>query len=456
MGWITVVGLGARLDELTLGAVDALKSAKVILRTRRHPVSDYLKQQGVAFESLDELYEHAEDFDELNRAALEVLSQAAKDQDVAYGVMDLRDGTVQALIEAELPIRIVPGVPAEGALMAMAGETYQTLAASDAMNFEPDPDLPCLVRELDNRIQTSEVKLRLMEHYPEEQPCLVSDPDGKIHSIKLMELDRLERYNHLSCALITAQTALDRLERYGYRHLNRMMRRLLDADGCPWDRAQTHETLKPYLVEEAYEVLDAIDRDDMDALYDELGDVLFQVAFHAEIARRHGEFDESDVTTAICRKMISRHRHVFGQAKADTPEQVAALWEQVKREEKSHASLSEEMREITRGLPALMRAQKTLKKAAALGLDLLDLLDWGEAPESEEERIGRALFELAGKARSQEINAELALDRAIGRFADRVERMEQDALRDGVALKEQSAQEMKARWKQAKIGGFRA
>lgn len=446
MGLISVVGLGARLDELTLGAINALKSAKVILRTRRHPVSGYLKEQGIAFESLDELYERSEDFDELIQSAVDALVRAAQDQDIAYGVADLRDSTVEALLNAGVSVRIVPGVPLEGALTAMAGEVYQTLAASDIADFEPDPDMPCLVRELDNRIQASEVKLKLMERYPEDQSCLISDPEGKIHTISLMELDRFERYNHLSCALVFAQKRLDKLERYGYRHLNRIMRRLLEADGCPWDRAQTHETLKPYLVEEAYEVLDAIDREDMDALYDELGDVLFQVAFHSEIARRHGEFDESDVTTAICRKMISRHRHVFGQARAETPEQVSALWAQVKKQEKHFSSLSEEMRGVTRGLPALMRAQKVLKKAASAGLEEAGMDGSGA---TEEEQIGEALLRLAAQARRAGINAELALDGAIGRFVSRFERMEQTARSEGVALEAESGEQIKARWEQA-------
>ena len=174
MGLISVVGLGARLDELTLGAVNALKSAKVILRTRRHPVSGYLKEQGIAFESLDELYERSEDFDELIQSAVDALVRAAQDQDIAYGVADLRDSTVEALLNAGVSVRIVPGVPLEGALTAMAGGVYQTLAASDIADFEPDPDMPCLVRELDNRIQASEVKLKLMERYPEDQSCLIA------------------------------------------------------------------------------------------------------------------------------------------------------------------------------------------------------------------------------------------------------------------------------------------
>jgi tetrapyrrole methylase family protein/MazG family protein len=138
------------------------------------------------------------------------------------------------------------------------------------------------------------------------------------------------------------------------------------------DRKQTHESLATNAVEETYEVVDAIERGDAAALYDELGDLLLQVALHAEIAREHGEFTPDDVTSAICLKLIARHPHVFGDASASTSEDVLALWEQVKKKEKNLTTQAEAMRAVTRGLPQLMRAEKVQKKAAAVGFDWKD------------------------------------------------------------------------------------
>ncbi|MDD4493962.1 MAG: MazG family protein, partial [Eubacteriales bacterium] len=134
-----------------------------------------------------------------------------------------------------------------------------------------------------------------------------------------------------------------------------VMRVLRSEKGCPWDRVQTHETLKKYLIEETYEVLDAIDLNDKDKLCEELGDVLLQVVFHAKVASDAGKFDISDVIDGICRKMVSRHTHVFGDAKADTPDEVLVNWEKIKKKEKGQSSNTQVMKDVPKSLPALMR-----------------------------------------------------------------------------------------------------
>ena len=159
-------------------------------------------------------------------------------------------------------------------------------------------DRNALIREVDTRELAAEVKLKLMDCYPEESEIYVRAGDGGIEKTSLVELDRLPAYDHRLSVLVPAQRELTKLERYGFDELNRVIHILRSPGGCPWDRKQTHKTLRTNLVEESYEAVDAIDREDMDALYDELGDVLLQIVLHAEIAREHGEFTIGDVTTA--------------------------------------------------------------------------------------------------------------------------------------------------------------
>src|SRR5699024_7486777 len=147
------------------------------------------------------------------------------------------------------------------------------------------------------------------------------------------------------------QRDLTKLERYGFDELVQIMRRLQAPDGCPWDREQTHESLRPFMLEETYEAIDAINAGDIDHLYDALGDILMQVVMHAEIGRRHGEFEIGDAATAICEKMIRRHSHIFGGDRADDPDAVLDLWARNKMKERGQKRHAEVLREVSRGMP---------------------------------------------------------------------------------------------------------
>ena len=436
MGKITIVGVGWTTEHLTLAAVGALTgSAKVLLHTERCGCAPWLCEKGVPYTSLDDLYETCEDFDEHARAAADAVLLASEESDVVYGVLDVRDRSAQLLAqEPGLDIRVIAGPPVEGALLPFAiGET-RAVEASEWESYHLTVRENCLIRELDSRELAAEIKLRLMEVYPEELVIWVTDGVNAPFSIPLYTLDRMEHYDHRTCVLVPAIRGITGIERYDFEHLNEIMRLLCAPDGCPWDRAQTHETLRTCMLEEAYEVIDAIDEGDTDHLYDELGDMLMQVAIHAEIARLHGEFDITDVTTAICEKLISRHTHVFGGDDARDPDQVLALWNRNKMKERLQHSYTEVMRSVTRSLPASLRAVKVLKRSAEAGLGdkdarqavdrcsmrLGDLLSTQE-PEA---ALGEVLFDLAAVARLMNIDPEIALNRAVNRFIDRFEAIE--------------------------------
>ena len=204
-----------------------------------------------------------------------------------------------------------------------------------------------------------------------------------------------------------------------------IMERLRAENGCPWDRAQTHESLKQYFLEEAYEVAEAIDRQDNENLCEELGDTLLQVVFHAQIAKEEGAFDFSDVARGISDKMVRRHPHVFGNAVAETTSQVDANWEAIKRMEKGKQSPAQAVRDIPLAMPALMRAQKVLRKADAPANraedDLRRQVEQALQGPVGEEEIGALLLSVVLLARKFQVNAELALTNATEQFINRLE-----------------------------------
>ena len=426
-----------RDNHLTLEALDVLKSgAEVILHTDRCGCAAWLKEQRIPYSTFDSLYEQCSDFDEHTETAAAAIVEKGQSADVVYGVFDVRDRS--ACLVAERmgeSVRVIPGPPLEGALMPYAHGEMISIEASDWESVHLNARQNCLIRELDNRALASEIKLKLMEVYPEEQGIRVVDGDGQMLSIPLYELDRLPVYDHTTCALIPACRKIKDLERYDFEHLNELMRLLCAPDGCPWDRVQTHQSLRTCLLEETYEVLDAVEAGDLEQLCDELGDLLMQVAIHAEIARRHGEFEMSDITTSICKKLIARHTHIFGADKAETPEQVLALWDQNKMKERGQQTLAETLRSVAKTMPALLRAVKVVKRSATAGLtknrsmiieSIAHKLGEISNPTDPEACIGSLLLDVAALAQKLEVDPEIALNKAIDSYVGNIESREKD------------------------------
>ncbi len=256
-------------------------------------------------------------------------------------------------------------------------------------------------------------------------------------------------------------------DRYSFADLIQVMKLLRSEDGCPWDRAQDHESLKKYLIEETYEVLEAIDAKEPTRISEELGDLLLQIVFHAQIAAGNGGFDIDDVVTGICRKMIARHTHVFGDAKADTPEQVLVNWEAVKQAEKgTGSSRTESMKAIPKDLPALMRSYKVQQKAADVGFDWDNTADViakveeevGELREAYEggaedrirDEMGDLFFALVNLSRFLKVYPEMALTGTTDKFIRRFSYVESEAARRGRQLKDMTLAEMDVLWDEAK------
>ena len=458
MGRVTIVGTGWTAGQLTLDAAGALTSgAKVILHTARCGCAEWLDAHGIAYTSLDDLYDAYEDFDEHAAAAARAVVEASQGGDVIYAVADVRDRSVVKLTELA-GVDVIAGPPVEGPLLSLVVGETRCVEASDWEEFHLTARENCLVREIDGQALACEVKLRLMEVYPEESDIWLLRGGRAPEKMPLYALDRAEGLDHRACALIPAQRDIMKLERYDYEHLIELIRFLVSPQGCPWDRVQTHETLRPCILEEAYEVIDAIDEGSPEHLYEELGDMLLQIALHAEIGRKHGAFDSGDITTAICKKMIHRHTHVFGRDHADDACEVLGLWSKNKMAERGQKTRTEAMRDVTRTLPATLRAAKVLKRASEVGVCRANaeeaMADCGEklrhAGEGEAQ-FGDMLMALCDLARLNGIDPELALNGASNRFIDRFGRIEAEILASGGTFEGISSDRLRKYWDLVKL-----
>lgn len=474
---ITALSLGPGDPQLmTLQTADALRSARrLILRTAQHPVAAWLTEQGVAWETLDALYDQYEDFDELHRAMAETLWTAAHKAPVTYAVIDAATDMSVAMLAASMPedgkLTRLAGVTMADSCMARlpvaltTSQGLRTLPAIACSGAAPDPRTPLLITELDKAVLAGEVKLWLSDAYDDEMEIVLFPSTVKSARkpvvIPLCELDRQKTYDHTVSAYLPAVPMMQRV-RYDFGDLLEIME-LLRAE-CPWDREQTHESLRKYLIEEAYEACGAVDEDDMDHLADELGDVLLQVVFHASIGRSYGEFTMGDVTTAVCRKMIRRHAHIFGDVKCANAAEVSASWEQIKKQEKGLASTASVMADVSIALPALTRAAKVQRKAANVGFDWDSALEalpkvHEEADEVREEltasrdpemELGDLLFSCVNVARLAGQDPEEALKKATEKFIKRFTDMEKLINLDGKALEGLTLAEMDVYWNQVK------
>ncbi len=251
-----------------------------------------------------------------------------------------------------------------------------------------------------------------------------------------------------------------------FRKLIEIVDTLMGENGCPWDNVQTRESLKPYLVEETYEVLEALDTNDPDQIKDELGDLLYQILFHSKISSKNNEFDIKDVLDNLKEKMVRRHPHVFKEGQVNTPDQVIERWEEIKKEEKTHSNHPSILDSVPKQLPSLLRAQKLQKKAAKEGFDwdeISDVFDKLDEEISEfksavlegkgtdiQSELGDILFVLVNIAKFKKIDAEEALRSTNNKFIKRFQYIEQEVAKQGKTLKETSLEDMERHWQNAK------
>jgi tetrapyrrole methylase family protein/MazG family protein len=251
-----------------------------------------------------------------------------------------------------------------------------------------------------------------------------------------------------------------------FSQLVKLMAQLRSPAGCPWDREQTPQSLKPFLIEECYEVIEALDEGSPDKVKEELGDLLFQIIFHARIAEEQGAFTIQDVVSSIVDKMTRRHPHVFGEEKVSTSGEVLANWEEIKKKEKTHQERTSILDGVPQGMPALLRAHGIQKRAARVGFDWAhlnealpkldeELAEFKESLKTKdaaaiEEELGDIFFMLVNISRFLEINPENALRKTISKFIHRFRYIEENAAEAGRSLNEMTLDEMEKLWQESK------
>ena len=253
--------------------------------------------------------------------------------------------------------------------------------------------------------------------------------------------------------------------RYDVSDLRKLMLLLRSPGGCPWDAEQTHESIRRNMLEEAYEAVEAIDSGDTGDMIEELGDVLMQVMFHADIAQADGRFDLDDIADATCKKLIFRHPHVFGELRAEDGASSLVFWEEMKRKEKNQETVADAMNGVAKSLPELWRAEKVQKKAAKVGFDWPDytgavdalisetdeLLDAIKSGQRIEEELGDIIFSAVNIARFFDIDPERALRSASDKFISRFARLEKQAAAQGLRLEDMPLEEMEDIYTQVKL-----
>lgn len=461
---------------ITSASATAIRNADVLfLQTTLHPSAKWVSDEKIPFISMDDLYIAAEDFDELN---LLIAERLLCSRDAVYAVpgRGIGDGLMQALQSkaAAFNTRIVrlpsPGY-AEAALCALSSpppcEDMRTITAN-MLPTSINPAVPLCIEEIDTQIRAGEVKLALLEYYDESFPisfCTMdSEGNYRVNSIELYMLDRQAKEDYFAASTLILRSAdFAELKRYGMDELMYVLQRLRAPGGCPWDAEQTHASLKNALIEESYEVLDAIDAENPSMLCEELGDLLMQVAFHACIASATQDFTLRDITSGIAGKLIYRHPHVFGSAKIETTDELLVEWEKLKKTEKQQSSASDAIRAVPKGFPALMRAAKVQKRAADVGFDwdnaeeaffkiaeesneLKAAIESNESDARIESELGDLVFSVVNVARLLKKDGELALQSATDRFAQRFALMEQKIQEDGLEIEKMSLKSMDYYW----------
>ncbi len=479
---VTIVGLGpGDPQHLTRQAWQVLAEAReVYLRTAEHPVVSSLPSH-LELHSFDHLYESLDDFAAVYEAiAEEVITLGRRSLGVIYAVPGhplVGEASVQRILlrarEEGLPVHLVEGLSFVEPVLSLLGlDGLSGLQLVDATELASahhpplDPDRPALLGQLYSRRLASDVKLTLMNAYPHDHPVTLvraaGTTDGNTVTVPLHELDRGLPLDHLSTLYVPPLPHVGGLPTF----LNTVAR-LRAPDGCPWDREQTHQTLRRALLEETYEVLATLDADDASAMCEELGDLLMQIAMHAQIATEEGAFQFADLIAAIDGKLKRRHPHVFGDLEVSGTADVLRNWEAIKAGERAEmhgeTELSSGLDGVPAHMPALARAQALGDRAARTGFDWPDVRgvldkvceEVGElqgARDSGQQagEIGDLLFTLTNVARWLGLDAESALREACDRFARRYSSMEHAARARGRSLEALTPAELEALWEDAK------
>ena len=438
--------MGFREGDLTEKGKEAILSAdKVLVRTARTRSYESVKKLGVAHECLDEVYEKSRSFSSLNKNLAKAVKNAEKiGERVVYCVDGAagEDNSVKELLRRPYQrLQIIGGVSKISALVEdadFASCSYTAISAYEAEEKKNEGAFcaPLLIYDMDDSALASDIKLMLLDAFGEEIEVKYLC-GGKVKKIPVYELDQMESYDYTSAVAVEG-VPFEKKERFTLHDLKSVIERLRRPDGCPWDRVQTPESIKMNAVEEAYELLDAIDLDDDEKILEETGDLLMQVVFHAVMKEEQGAFNLGDVIKGVCDKLISRHTHIFGGDSASDEESALSVWDKNKMKEKGQETYAAAVNDVPTCFPALMRAQKICKRLEKGGwtpdkesLKALFSRYEKEAEEGDSSAYGKALMCVAWLGRKLGVDCEQELLQTAKKAASTYEKYETAVRADG-------------------------
>jgi tetrapyrrole methylase family protein / MazG family protein len=478
---IIIVGLGpGNPDQLTRQALQCLESIKEIyLRTQQHPaVAGFPKE--LKIHSFDEFYESSDSFDAVyEKIVARVLELGSRTEGVVYAVPGhpyVAEATSPEIIRQAravgLPVRVIDGLSfLEPTMTALALDPFPQMNLADALEISTanhpafSPAVPTLIAQIYSRSVAADVKLTLMNVYPDDHPVRLVHAAGTeqelVEALELYEIDRSPHLGLLS-SLYLPPLAPDA----SFESFQEVIAHLRAPDGCPWDKEQTHLLLRNNLLEETYEVLAALDAEDPDGMREEFGDLMLQVVLHAQIATEEGEFTMEQVLEGINRKLVRRHPHVFGEVAVNGVSDVLTNWEKIKDTERKQKGTNEVkglLDGVPSSLPALAQAQAIQDRAARVGFDWAEIkpviekvkeeLEEVFSAESEKaraEELGDLLFAVVNLVRWHKVDAESALRETNAKFRRRFAHVEKRARETGRSLNDMTLAEMDVFWDEAK------
>lgn len=445
---LTIIGLGVHAGDISYSAIEAAKKCeKVVLRTGNTESVKVLNDCGIKFITLDYLYEKSKNFDTLTKNICAEIRKLLKTSDVCYLVDGAvsEDNSAAFLISKIKNVKVYEGVSKVGyalSVSGLSGKGYTAVSAYSVSNFTKF-SLPLVVYDLDSQILASEWKLKLFSLIGEEQKVRLY-ARNQCFSVPMYEMDGLDVYDY-STVLVVEDLPLQDKERFNYEDLIDIVKILRSPEGCPWDRAQTKKSICKTLIEECYELVDAVEKDDDDLICEETGDVLLQTAFYIGFLEDNLYLNGSDVLTGICRKLITRHSHVFGSDNAANPDEALNVWNKNKQTEKKYETPTAYLNAVPKNFPAAMRAEKVVKRAKYYDYpvgnkeELLEklkgLLQEFAISDNDCELLKEILFTAVALTKTCDFSAEDLLSSATSDFIEEFSKVDEAILNDKLDMK---------------------
>ena len=448
---ITIIGAGRNKFDFTVGGVETIKNSDVVVvKTTLTPTYEYFLDNNIKVESLDSCYENATDFTSLDNLIVEYFNELSKKyNNIAYVVNGVGyDDTSVIKLKQEFDCKIIAGVGDYSTILEDKPYCDYTILSGhyfvdkQVINF--NKRIPLIVKEIDNKNLASIIKLWLSKLYGDEQQITLYN-GGKFEKLEIYELDRQSTYSFDTMLIVEPAKLVER-KAFDFSDLLEIMYILRSENGCKWDKAQTHESIRANMIEEAYELCDAIDNEDIVNMIEEAGDVMLQTVFHSVIGEQTGEFDIYEVLFGLCDKLLSRHTHIFGEDKVDNPEDALLVWEKNKNKEKHHNTFASAVNDVPKCYPSLIRASKVCKRIGKGGWKIgsIDEIVSKINEEIEElkqavnlkdnanamEEIGDILLAVTELSRAVGVDAEESLYNSVTKLQNRFSKFEELVLND--------------------------